>query len=223
LSHTRVRAAAPVPASPILARVRSEPPPDPAEDSASRAGDVTRCLASVAAGEPAAADELLGLLYSELHRAASAAMHRERSDHTLQPTALVHEVWLRVLSEGERTYQDRAHFLRCASLAMRRVLVDHARRRASGRAEVPGRRAALEDWLVVVEARQLDLVALDEALATLEAADSDLARLVELRFFGGLTIAEVAELTGRSTASLERDWRIARALLERCLEGGGPR
>ena len=218
MSSVPIRAAAP-----ILARVRSEPPLDPAEPSPARAGDVTRCLVSVAAGEPAAAEELLGLLYDELHRAASAAMRRERGDHTLQPTALVHEVWLRVLSEGERTYHDRAHFLRSASLAMRRVLVDHARQRASGRAEAPGRRSALEDWLVVVEARQLDLVALDEALATLEAADSDLARLVELRFFGGLTIAETAEVLGRSTASLERDWRVARALLERCLDGGGPR
>jgi RNA polymerase sigma-70 factor (ECF subfamily) len=144
-------------------------------------------------------------------------MGRERRDHTLQPTALVHEVWLRVLGAGERTFNDRAHFLRSASVVMRRVLVDHARRRAAGRIEGAGQRTPLEDWLVVVEARQLDLIALDEALGNLAAADAELAHLVELRFFGGLSIAEAAAVLGRSTASLERDWRVARALLERSL------
>lgn len=180
---------------------------------------MTRCLSQLAAGTPGAADELLRLLYGELRRVASAAMQRERGDHTLQPTALVHEVWVRVLAEGQRSFLDRAHFLRSAALAMRRILVDHARHRHAARVEAPGQRVPLDDWIVVVEARQIDLVALDEALASLDAADPDLARLVELRFFGGLTIAETASVLGRSTASVERDWRVARALLSRCLAG----
>lgn len=191
-------------------------PPWPTPEQAA-VGDVTRCLASLAAGDAGAADQLLTLLYDELHRAAGAAMGRERRDHTLQPTALVHEVWLRVLGEGERSFNDRAHFMRSASLVMRRVLVDHARRRAAARPQGAGQRMPLEDWFLVVEARQIDLIALDEALANLAAADADLAQLVDLRFFGGLSIAEAAAVLGRSTASLERDWRVARALLERCL------
>jgi len=190
-------------------------PPAPAP------GEVTRHLDALAAGATGAGEALLELLYGELHRVAATCMRRERADHTLQPTALVHEVWMRILADGARDYESRAHFLRTAAQAMRRVLVDHARRRVALKAEAPGRREPLEEWLVLVDARQLDLVALDEALAELERADPALARLVELRFFGGLSIAETADILGRSTASLERDWRVARALLQRCLDGAG--
>ncbi len=179
---------------------------------------MTRCLADLAAGVPGAGDALFGLLYDELRLVAAAAMQRERGEHTLQPTALVHEVWLRVLGGEQSSFADRNHFLRSAALAMRHILVDHARHRATLRFEADGRRTPLEDWLVVIDERKLDILALHEALAALEEADADLARLVELRFFGGLTVAEIASSIGRSTASVERDWRVARALLSRWLD-----
>ncbi len=148
-------------------------------------------------------------------------MRGERLAHTLEPTALVHEAWVRLFGNVPRAFDDRAHFLRAAARAMRRILIDHARaRRRAKRAGSLAQRVPLEDWLVVVEARQLDLIALDVALDSLEAADDDLARLVELRFFGGLSIQETAKVLGRSTASVERDWCVARALLRRELDGG---
>lgn len=196
--------------------VRMEPLPQGPE-----VGDVTRCLGRLALGDSSAEAELLELVYGELRRAAAGAMGRERAAHTLEPTALVHEAWVRLFGGGPAAFEGRAHFLRAAARAMRRVLIDHARARGRRKREGgQGQRQPLEDWLVVVEARQLDLVALDDALAQLEAADEDLARLVELRFFGGLSIAETAAVLGRSTASVERDWRVARALLRRSLDDG---
>lgn len=177
-------------------------------------GEVTRALARLAAGDEQAAQRLFELAKTELRRLACRAMEHERVGHTLQPTALIHEAWLRLFGGSDVPGQNRQHFLRVAARAMRRVLVDHARARGRAKRDL-GSSTPLEAWMVAAEERQLDLCALDLALETLAGADPDLARLVELRFFAGLTIAETAEALGRSTASVERDWRVARALLSR--------
>lgn len=180
-------------------------------------GDVTRCLARLGAGDPRAADELLELVYLHLRGLAAAAMRGERAAHTLDPTALVHEAWLRLLGRDPRHFADRAHFLRAAARAMRRVLIDHARARGRRKRSGEPQGMVLDAWFDDLAARRLDLLALDEALVELEAADADLAHLVELRFFSGLSIADTATALGRSTASVERDWRCARALLRRLM------
>lgn len=181
---------------------------------------MTRCLARLTAGDAEAAGELIELVYAELRRVAAAAMRGERATHTLDPTALVHEAWLRLLGHEPRPFDDRGHFLRAAARAMRRILIDHARaRRRQKRGGATTSQEPLADWLLAAEARQVDLVALDEALERLAAAAPDLAELVELRFFGGLSIAETATATNRSTASVERDWRCARALLRGLIDG----
>lgn len=182
-------------------------------------GDVTRCLSRVGAGDPLAAGELLELLYAHLRQLASSAMRSERSSHTLDPTALVHEAWLRLFGHDPRRFADRGHFLRAAARAMRRVLIDHARARARRKRTADPGALPLESWLDGIASRRLDLLALDEALDRLEQVDDDLARLVELRFFSGLSIAETAAVLARSTASVERDWRCARALLQRLIDG----
>lgn len=183
-------------------------------------GEVTRCLLRLRDGDQAAAHELLELVYAELRRSAAAAMRGERASHTLDPTGLVHEAWLRLLGPTARPFADRQHFLRAAARAMRRILIDHARAR---RRLKRGGGVSIEEpavaWLLAAESRQLDLLALDQALDQLAVAAPDLAELVELRFFGGLSIAETAAATARSTASVERDWRCARALLRRLLDG----
>jgi RNA polymerase sigma-70 factor (ECF subfamily) len=182
------------------------------------AGDVTRCLTRLGAGDAHAAGDLLELLYAHLRQLAAATMRGERSSHTLDPTALVHEAWLRLFGYDARHFADRAHFLRAAARAMRRVLIDHARSRGRQKRTADPAALPLAAWLDGIAARQLDLLALDEALDRLEAVDADLAHLVELRFFSGLSIAEAAAVLGRSTASVERDWRCARALLRRLLD-----
>jgi len=185
-------------------------------------GEVTRCLLRLRDGDQAAAQELLELVYADLRRSAAAAMRGERASHTLDPTGLVHEVWLRLLGPSARPFADRQHFLRAAARAMRRILIDHARaRRRLKRGGGVGVEEPAVEWLLAAESRQLDLLALDQALDQLAVAAPDLAELVELRFFGGLSIAETAAATARSTASVERDWRCARALLRRLLDGEG--
>jgi RNA polymerase sigma factor (TIGR02999 family) len=183
-------------------------------------GDVTRCLARLGAGDELAAHELLDLLYGHLRQIAAGAMRGERSSHTLDPTGLVHEAWLRLFGHDPRRFADRAHFLRAAARAMRRVLIDHARARGRQKRTLDPASLPLDAWLDGVAARRLDLLALDEALDRLAEVDAELARLVELRFFSGLSIAETAAVLARSTASVERDWRCARALLQRLLDGG---
>lgn len=183
-------------------------------------GDATRSLGRLAAGDAEAAGELLELLYAHLRALAAGAMRGERASHTLDPTALVHEAWLRLFGQDSRRFTDRAHFLRAAARAMRRVLIDHARARGRHKRTADPAELPFAGWLDGIAERQLDLLALDEALDRLEAADPELARLVELRFFSGLSIAETAAVLTRSTASVERDWRCAKALLQRLLDGG---
>lgn len=184
-----------------------------------RPGEVTRLLLEWSAGNPDAFHTLLPLVYDELRRRAGAQMRRERSGHTLQPTALVHEAYIKLVGQKGVSFRDRAHFFGLAARAMREVLVDHARRR--GRARHGGRdvRVPIEAVTVSVEAPGVDLIALDLALSRLAALDSRQSRLVELRVFGGLTIEESAEVLGCSHATVSRDWKHAEAWLHRELVG----
>ena len=174
----------------------------------------TRLLQRISAGDARAGDELLPLLYQELKSVAAACMDRERPNHTLQPTALVHEAWMRVIGAREGpTWSGRDHFVRAAACAMRHVLVDHARARAAQKRGNGGRVLPLDSVMASFEERQLDVLALDEALERLTAMDEQLGRIVELRFFAGLTIPETARVLGVSTPTVERGWRVARLWL----------
>jgi len=168
---------------------------------------------------PRPADELNARLYQELRRLAADFLSRERADHTLQPTALVHEAWMRLADQDGSRWNDRAHFFAIASQAMRRILVDHARRKlADKRGSDPLRVTLSPDITPSVDANGLDLLALDEALDRLADLDPRQAHVVELRFFAGLNVEEVAELLDVSARTIAGDWRLARAWLSRALE-----
>ncbi len=188
---------------------------------------VTAALVEWGRGDAGAADRLLELVYPELHRIAERQMRRERAGHTLQPTALVHEAYLKLVDQTRVDWRNRAHFLGVAAQAMRRLLVDHARGRARDKrgggatlVEFDSAAAQSADGALAVPARSVDLLALDQALERLAALDPAQARLVELRFFGGLSVEETAETLGLSTATAGRDFRSARAFLAR--ELGAP-
>lgn len=183
------------------------------------APNATLLLRRYGEGDRAAADELLPLLYEELRRIAGAHLAHERRDHTLQPTALVHEAWLRLVDQPARDLQSRQHFLSLAARVMRRVLVDHAREHGALKRGGEAARVTLDGAVALYESRALDLLALNDALDALSALDPALARLVELRFFAGLSNAEVAELEGASLRSVERGWSTARAFLRGELAG----
>jgi RNA polymerase sigma factor (TIGR02999 family) len=177
-------------------------------------GEVTRLLKAMAHGDPQAADSLLPLVYAELHRLAKAYMRRERPDHTLQPTALVHEAFLRLAGAASLSAQDRTHFLRTASQAMRRVLVDHARAR-NAQKRGGALHVTLDEAIAGRTEPPIDMLALDDALDRLGAAEPRWAQVVELRYFAGLEIPEVAAALGVSPATVKRDWQFARAWLSR--------
>lgn len=185
--------------------------------------DIGPLLAGTVAGHEADAARLFAIVYDELRRLAAAALRRERADHTLQPTALVHEAFLRLVDVPEDRWNDRGHFIALAARAMRRVLVDHARGRNAlkrGNAEV---RVPFEDVDIAAgEPGDVDLVALDDVLERLAALDARQARIVELRFFGGLTVEETAALIGSSPRTVKRDWQMARAWLRRELARHDP-
>jgi len=183
----------------------AEPAPDPAQ--------TTRLLRKVGAGDRDAAEQLFPLVYDELHRLAGRLMGQERSDHTLQPTALLNEAYLRLVEPGPG-YDDRGHFLRVAARAMRHVLVDHARARAAKKRQ-GGKRVEIDADLVAVRDDAESLLAVDEILQKLQKLDPQLSELVELRFFGGLDNKTAAEALGTSLRSVERGWRTARAFLVR--------
>lgn len=176
---------------------------------------ITRLLLRMKNGDESAAIELLPLVYSELRGIAAAAMSSERRDHTLQPTALVHEAWVR-LKTSEVAWDDRHHFLRVAARAMRHILVDHARARLADKRRPPPERHEPED-VIRLEAGPgtLDIMALDEALARLAESNERLARVVELRFFGGLTAEETADALGITTHQVHYAWELAKAWLHR--------
>lgn len=189
------------------------------DDAGTQRSAVTGALVAWGRGETGAADRLLEMVYPELHRIAEREMRRERVGHTLQPTAVVHEAYLKLVDQSKVDWRNRAHFLGVAAQAMRRLLVDHARRRLrdkrGGGATLVEIEAAAAQPGLAVPARSVDLLALDQALERLAALDAGQARLVELRFFGGLSVEESAEALGVSTATAGRDFRSARAFLAR--------
>lgn len=170
--------------------------------------NVTRLLAELSAGREGAGEALLSVVYNELHQLARGHMRHERSDHTLQTTALVHEAYLRLGGGEKMSWEDRSHFLRLASRAMRRVLIDHARRKRVGKG------GSLEAAAVLFDETSVDLEALDEALKEFAVQDPQGAQVVELRFFGGLSVEETAKVIGVSDRTVKRDWRAARAWLK---------
>ena len=165
-------------------------------------------------GTPGAADRLAALVYDELHQLASIAMRRESEGHTLQPTELVHEAFVRLVGQRNTVWQNRSQFYGIAVQAIRRVLIDHARRRHTFKRD-HGVRVTLEDAVAATESRAFDLMALDDALQKLEAFEPRYARVVELRFFGSFNVEETAALLGVSPATVKRDWTFARAFLYR--------
>ena len=174
---------------------------------------ITRLLGEVRQGDAGALGQLLPLVYAELHYIAERHMARERPDHTLQPTALVNEAFLKLVGGTPAAFNDRTHFLRAASTAMRHVLVDYGRKRQAAKRGDGGINVTLDDALVGSPGKALDILALDDALTGLADADPRCAEVVELRFFGGLSIPEVAEALGTSMATVKRDWQFARGWL----------
>jgi RNA polymerase sigma factor (TIGR02999 family) len=165
------------------------------------------------AGDSAVASQLAPVLYEELHGLALRMMRDQGAGHTLQPTALIHEAWMKLVGASERTVESRAHFAALAARAMRSVLVDHARRKGAEKRGGDGERVALDTVLFEFEAPSVDLLELDEALTTLSNLDGELGRIVELRFFAGMSVEETAAVLGVSEATIARRWRIARMWL----------
>jgi RNA polymerase sigma-70 factor (ECF subfamily) len=186
------------------------------------AGEVTRLLGEVSRGEKDAIHQLLPLVYDQLHKLARSYFRRERRDHTLQATALVNEAYLRLVDQ--RTPLDtRSHFLALAATQMRRILVDYARKHRAARRGAGGEKILLDDTMAIVEQQPVDIITLDAALAKLAELDPEQSRLVELRFFGGLSVEETAEILGVSTATVKRSWSSARAFLHRQMGEGASR
>jgi RNA polymerase sigma factor (TIGR02999 family) len=176
---------------------------------------ITQLLHAAAEGSTGAFDELVHRVYGDLERMAQAHLRRERPGHSLQPSELVSEAYMR-LAEVDRTFQNRSHFFGAAAIAMRRVLVDHARRRAAAKRGGQVRQVTFEDMAIESEEPSVDLLALDQALDALAQEDERLGKLVHLRYFLGLSIPETADMLGVSPATVKRDWTYARAwLLER--------
>lgn len=182
--------------------------------------EVTRLLLRWGGGDRQAFDALAPLVYDELRKMAGRYLRRERADHTLQSTALVHEAYLRLVDQNHVQWQNRAQFFGLAAELIRRILVDHARARQAAKRGGAVVRLTLDEALDAAIPRNLDLVRLDDALKALAEFDPQQARAVELRFFGGLTIEETAEVLGVSTATVKREWTIAKAWLRRELTGG---
>jgi RNA polymerase sigma factor (TIGR02999 family) len=179
--------------------------------------NVTRLLVNWGKGDQSALDELTPLVYDELRRLAGYYLKSERPDHTLQSTELVHEAYLRLVDQQSVQWQNRAHFLGIAAQMIRRILVDHARRRQAAKRGADPVKLELDEAVAAAGPRDFDLVALDEALENLARLDEQQSRVVELRFFAGLSIEETAEALRISPATVKRDWTTAKAWLYRDL------
>ena len=194
----------------------------PAHTRALKASDISVLLRAWSTGDQCALERLADVVYDELHRLARLYMKRERPGHSLQTSALVNEAYIRLVDCERVRWQDRAHFFAFSAQLMRRVLVDHARRRNVKRgAGAP--HISLEEVAVMAECRGPSLLALDDAMNTLARLDPRKVRIIELRFFGGLSVEETAEVLDVSAATVRRDWSIARHWLYRELAGGGTR
>ncbi|HTM32103.1 MAG TPA: sigma-70 family RNA polymerase sigma factor [Vicinamibacterales bacterium] len=194
---------------PLDARNHTSPP-----------GALSGLLTAWGRGDLEARDALLPIVYAELRRRAAGYLRRERRDHTLQPTALVNEAYLRLAGQAQVSWKDRAHFFCVASQVMRRILVDHARARRAQKRPRQQLKVSLEELLVAAAPPPVDLLALDEALSELTTVDARLAQVTELRYFGGLSEQEVARVLSLSRATVTRDWQTARAWLYRRMTAG---
>ena len=175
--------------------------------------DVTQLLENWSNGDREALEKLMPLVYNELHRLAQSYLRHERSDHTLQSTALVHEAYLRMVDQKNVRWQNRAHFFGVAAQSIRHILVDHARSHLAAKRGAGAAKLSLDEAIGVPEKREVDLLALDRALEGLAALDPQQGKIVELRFFGGLSIEETAEVLHISPATVKRDWVMAKAWL----------
>jgi len=179
--------------------------------------DLTALLRDASEGDQNALDRLMPLVYGELRKIAASYLRQERKDHTLQPTALVHEAYLRLTHQKDVAWQNRAHFFGIAAQMMRRILVDHARKRLAAKRDASAWKVATAEVDGGAESAP-ELLALDRALEELEKIDPQQAKIVELRFFGGLTVEETAEVAGISPRTVKREWRTAKAWLRREME-----
>ena len=177
--------------------------------------DITRLLVDWSEGRRDALDQLMPAIYQELHKIAGSYLRRERAEHTLQPTALIHEAYLRLVQPNVPSFKSRTHFYGIAAHVMRQILVEHARARGAAKRGAGGRKVSLDDVTLFSEERTADLVALDDALAALALIDERKSQVVELRFFGGLTVDETAEVLHISPETVARDWRFANTWLLR--------
>ena len=175
--------------------------------------DITGTLLKVSGGDGNAAAKLLPYVYDELRRLAAAYLRRERPDHTLQPTALVHEAYLRLVDQSRVGWKNRAHFCAVASEMMRRILVDHARKHHAAKRGGSETLISLADAVSFPQGVEIEVLAVDEALIDLTRLDPQQGKLVELRFFGGLTLDETAEVMGISRSTVQREWNLAKAFL----------
>jgi RNA polymerase sigma factor (TIGR02999 family) len=178
-----------------------------------RAGDVTQLLVAVRGGDREAESKLYHAVYAELHRIAARYMRRERPNHTLQPTALIHEAYVDLIDQHEKDWQNRAHFYGVAASVMRRILVDHARSHQTAKRGGGEQKLSLDDALPLASEQSDEVLAIDEALARLARFDLRQSKVVELRFFGGFTEEEIAQVLGVSSRTVKREWRIAKAWL----------
>jgi RNA polymerase sigma factor (TIGR02999 family) len=201
--------------SPFLTRGRVTIPPR----------DISQLLADLRAGDADALEQLMPVVYAELRQLAASYLRRERPEHTLQPTALVHEMYVRLaghVGQHGAAWQDASHFFGIAARVMRQVLVDYARAGGAAKRGAGRLRVTLSGLSHMAPGPDIDILALEAALTRLATLDAGQARLVELRFFAGLTLEEAADVLGRSVRTLKRDWRSARAWLQRELSGAQP-
>ena len=179
--------------------------------------DTTRILADLERGDRSAAAKLLPLVYDQLRAVADSFFRRQPANHTLQPTALVHEAYLRLVHQTDEKWKSRAHFFAVAAKAMRQILINHAEKRGAAKRGGDRQKLTLNEELTPAPQREVDLLVLDEALTKLSALSERMGRVVELRFFGGLTVEEVAHVLEVSKRTVEGDWETARAWLSRKL------
>lgn len=189
--------------------------------SQSQLPEITRILKSWSGGNREAVDDLMPLVYDELHKVAAQYLRRQRPDHTLQPTALVNEAYLKLIDITDVNWQDRAHFFAFASQTMRHILVDYARAQAREKRGGAAQKLSLDEAISYSKETEVDLLSLDEALRELEAIDEKQSKIVELRFFGGLTVEETAVVLHISPATVKREWRIAKAWLFKRMRAEG--
>jgi RNA polymerase sigma-70 factor (ECF subfamily) len=185
----------------------------------SRVQDVTALLIASNSGDQEALNQLLPLVYDELRRVADRYLHHEREDHTLQATALVHEAYLRLIDQ-KVSWENRAHFFGVAAELMRRILIDYARNHRASKRGSGVAKLSLDDVVELADKRAADLIALDEALQALAVFDPEKSKIVELRFFGGLSIEQTAAVLGLGTATVTRKWKLAKAWLYHELQRG---